>query len=87
MNYKVQLSPISTPPKPHAHLGCDIERTTLRLEDTRVFRSWLVYDSGLERSQTENALNWSAIGGLVIMAVVSAGGWYGFTVLLQHFLK
>lgn len=92
MNYKVQLSPISTPPKPHSPLGIDIngtdvKRTTLRWEDARFFRSWLVYDSGLEHSRTESRLDWSVIGGLVIMAAVSAGGWYGFAVLLQHFLK
>jgi hypothetical protein len=87
MNYKVQLSPISTPPKPHAHLGFDIKATMVQSEDARFFRSWLVYDSDLEHSRPKGSLNWSAIAGFVIMAAVSAGGWYGFTVLLHQFLK
>lgn len=92
MNYKVQLSPISTTPKPRPYLGIDtngtdVKRTTLRWEDARFFRSWLVYDSDLEHSRTESKVNWSVIGGLLIMAAVSAGGWYGFTVLLQRVLK
>jgi hypothetical protein len=88
MNYKVQLSPIYTPPKPRPYInGTDVKQTLVRLEDASFFRSWLVYDSDLEHSRTESKLNWSVIGGLVIMAAASAGGWYGFTVLLQHLLK
>ncbi|HEY1658459.1 MAG TPA: hypothetical protein VGG14_08935 [Candidatus Sulfotelmatobacter sp.] len=93
MNYKVQLSPISPPPKPHLFYlgidvnGSDVKPTTLRREDARFFRSWLVYDSDMEHSRTKGRLNWSVIAGFAIMAAVSAGGWYGFTTLLQHFLK
>ena len=87
MNYKVQLSPISTPSKAHSHLGIDVKQTAIAGEDARFFRSWLVYDSGLELSRAKATLNWNVMAGFAIMAAVSAGGWYGFAILLQHFLK
>jgi hypothetical protein len=87
MNYKVQLSPISTPSKPHAHSGFDIKRTAIRWEDARFFRSWLVYDSDLECSRSRGSFNWSAILGLVTVAAVCGSGWYGITLAVRHFLR
>jgi hypothetical protein len=87
MNYKVQLSPISTPQKAHSPLGIDIKRSAIAWEDARFFRSWLFYDSGLEHSRAKATLNWNVLAGFVIMAAISASGWYGFALLLEHFLK
>jgi hypothetical protein len=87
MNYKVQLSPISSSFQLHAHSGFDLKPTTIQWEDARFFRSWLVYDSALQRSRSRGSLNWNAVLGLVIVAVVSGGGWYGLTFALRHFLR
>jgi hypothetical protein len=83
---RLQLSPIFSP-KPHPHLGFDIQRTATRWEDAKFFRSWLVYDSGVEISRSQGSLNWNVIAGLVIMATVSVGGWYGIALLVSHFIK
>ncbi|MGD0986760.1 MAG: hypothetical protein ABR874_03045 [Candidatus Sulfotelmatobacter sp.] len=87
MNYRLQLSPISNLPQPHPLLGVDIKRTTTRWEEMKFFRSWLVYDSDLETSRSGGRVNWSVIVGLVVMAAVSAGGWYGVSLVLRHLLK
>jgi hypothetical protein len=87
MNYKVQLSPISSLPKLHSHLGFEVKRTTIRWEDIRFFRSWLVYDSDLECSRSRGRWNWSVILGLVIAAAVSGSGWYGITLAARHLLR
>jgi len=83
---RLQLSPIPFP-KPYPHLGFDLKRTTAPWEEGKFFRSWLVYDSDLEVSRSEGSVNWNVITGLVVMAVVSAGGWYGISLLVRHFLK
>lgn len=87
---RLQLSPISSP-KPHPHLGFDVRPTASRWEDARFFRSWFVFDSDcdshLEASRSQGTLNWNVITGLVVMALVSAGGWYGISLLLRHLMK
>ncbi len=84
---RLQLSPISNLPKPDPHLGFDIKRTATRWEEARFFRSWLVYDSDLETSRSEGSVNWSVIAGLVVIAAVSASGWYGISLLVRHLVK
>jgi hypothetical protein len=79
---RLQLSP-----KLHPHLGFDIKRTTIRWEDAKFFRSWLVYDSNLELSRPKGGVNWSVIVGLIMMAAVSASGWYGIALLVRHLIK
>jgi hypothetical protein len=80
------LSPTSSP-KPHPRLGFDLRRTAARWEDAKCFRSWLVYDSDLELSRSGGSVNWSVIVGLVVMAVVSASGWYGISLLVRLLIK
>jgi hypothetical protein len=81
MNYKMQLSPISGTRDSHSRLPF-----TSR-EDARFFRSWLVYDSDLDATRSRGRLNWNMVVGVGLMAVVSAGGWYGFASLLRYLVK
>ncbi|MGA8762894.1 MAG: hypothetical protein WB562_08530 [Candidatus Sulfotelmatobacter sp.] len=59
----------------------------LSLEDTRFFRSWLVYDSDLETNRTRGRLNWNLIAGAALMMVVSAAGWAGIAWLVAQIWK
>jgi hypothetical protein len=77
MNYKLQLSPISSTHESQAASG----------EDAKFFRSWLIYDSDLEVTRTRGRLNWSTIAGAALAAVVSLSGWFGIVMLLRHFWK
>jgi hypothetical protein len=81
MNYKMQLSPISG-----TH-GSSMRFPLASREDAKFFRSWLVYDSGLETSRTHGRLNWSMLVSLTIMSLVSIGGWYGIAMLVRTFLR
>ena len=92
MNYKLQFSPMSS--TTNGHSGSSFVKTppfaktwSARLEDAKFFRSWLVYDSDLDATRTRGRFNWNVILGLVLMAAVSAGGWYCVDLLVQHFLK
>ena len=54
------------------------------LEQTRFFRSWLVYDSDLDLNRTHGRLNWNMIGGVALMLAVSAAGWTGVAWLMAQ---
>jgi hypothetical protein len=81
MNYKMQLSPISG-----TH-GSSMRFPLASREDASFFRSWLIYDSGLETSRSHGRLNWSMLTSFAIMALVSVGGWYGIAMLVRTFLR
>jgi hypothetical protein len=57
------------------------------LEDTKFFRSWLVYDSDLETNRTRGRINWNLIVGAALMLAVSAGGWAGVAWLVSRLWK
>jgi hypothetical protein len=87
MNHRLQLSPISRG-SGHWPAGFSAKQDSLiSWENARFFRSWLVYDSGLESSRTRGRINWNIVMGLIIMAAVSASGWYGVSVLVRHLLR
>ena len=81
MNYKMQLSPISSTHKSHIRLP------RARWEEARFFRSWLVYDSDLEATRTRGRINWNMVTSLALITLVSGGGWVGISLLLRHLLK
>jgi hypothetical protein len=81
MNYKMQLSPISGARESQLRLPLT------RREDTRFFRSWLVYDSDLDTTRSPGRLNWNMVASFALMAAVSVGGWFGFALLVRYFLK
>lgn len=56
----------------------------LNLEQTKFFRSWLVYDSDFEVSRTHGRVNWNLISGVALMLVVSAAGWAGIAWLVAQ---
>jgi hypothetical protein len=85
MNYRLQLSPIShSPGHSSAALGEKKANPLTSWESAKFFRSWLVYDSGLEQRHGRGRINWNFIVGLLVMAAVSAGGWYGVSLLLRY---
>ena len=55
--------------------------------DTKLLRSWLVYDSSLEADNTEDSTNWNTIQGLGLAVGVSAGFWVAAGLIATHFLK
>jgi|GEM_PF-4840662 hypothetical protein len=57
------------------------------LEDVKFLRSWLVYDSSIERSRTPGRFNWNAVLGLALMAAVSAGVWAGIALLIARLVR
>jgi len=89
MNHRLQLSPISGTPhsNPRLRFNGRWGAPLARWEDVKFFRSWLVYDSDLEAMRTQGRFNWNIIAGLVLMAVVSAAGWWGISLLFRHFVK
>jgi hypothetical protein len=85
MNHRLQLSPVSHSLGRPAGFGT--KRNSLRWENVKFFRSWLVYDSGLEESRSKGRINWNVVMGLCVMAAVSASGWYGISMLVRHLLR
>ncbi|MFZ0772960.1 MAG: hypothetical protein WCA49_23250 [Candidatus Sulfotelmatobacter sp.] len=89
MNRRSQLSPIFSPPGSNSRLppAAPSRGSRARWQDAKLFRSWLVYDSDLEATRTQGRFNWNVVSGLVLMAVVSGGGWFCIGLLARHFLK
>jgi hypothetical protein len=86
MNHRLQLSPISHS-LGHSPAGFGEKRNSLGWENAKFFRAWLVYDSDLEDSRPQGRINWNVVTGLIVMAAVSASGWYGVNLLVRHLLK
>jgi hypothetical protein len=87
MNHRLQLSPISHGPGHSPAAFGEKRNSRVSWENAKFFRSWLVYDSDLEESRTQGRINWNVVTGLLVMAAVSASGWYAVTVLVRHLLK
>ena len=81
MNYRLQLSPISTQDST-ATESWDVPPSNW--EDMRFFRSWLVYGSGGEPDRVRG-INWNAMLGLALVLIVSAAFWAGLGFLLAYF--
>jgi hypothetical protein len=87
MNYRLQLSPLSHSTGRTSAGFREKRNSRVSWENANFFRSWLVYDSGVEQSRTHGRVNWNVIAGLTIMAGTSAGGWYGISMLMRYLLK
>jgi hypothetical protein len=61
--------------------------TTSRFPDIHFLRTWLEYDSQVEKSGSRRGINWYAILGFMLVAGVSAGFWTGIGLIVNHLWK
>jgi hypothetical protein len=57
------------------------------VQDVQFLRSWLEYDSGIAREGSSGRINWSAVCGLFVIALVSASFWAGVGLAVARALK
>lgn len=89
MNYKLQFSPLSSTGESHVSRPLR-ERWGLpssNWEDAKFFRSWLVYDSGLEMSRNRGRFNWNLLLGVVLVLGISVGFWVGIGLMVARLWK
>ncbi len=82
MNYRLQLSPISSP---HDSLssGEEWDSTPANLQDVKLFRSWLVYDSEFEFNHPR-PIDWNVVLGFAGALGISATFWVGVGLAISH---
>jgi hypothetical protein len=59
----------------------------VNLNEVKFFRTWLVFDScdsDWAPRPAQRRANWNLIGGVALMALVSAGGWAGIALLIAR---
>ena len=57
------------------------------LPDIHFLRTWLEYDSQVEKARPRGGVNWYAVLGLLLIVGVSAGFWIGVGMIISHFWK
>jgi hypothetical protein len=57
------------------------------VRDVQFLRSWLEYDSGIAREGSSGRVNWSAVAGICVVAIVSASFWTGIGLAVARALK
>lgn len=57
------------------------------LRDIHFLRTWLEYDSQVDKAQPGKGINWHAILGLMLVVGVSAGFWTGVGLMVTRLLK
>jgi hypothetical protein len=57
------------------------------LRDIQFLQSWLEYDSHADRDVAPGHINWGAIGGLVLVAAISASFWTGLGLAVVRVLR
>jgi hypothetical protein len=84
-----QLSPLSVGHLSQLRASFDEWRAGLPecSEDVNLFRSWFLYDSGLELLGVAPRTNWNAVMGIVLASVVSAGFWTGLGLTVVQLYK
>lgn len=89
MNYRTQFSPISSTRESHIDLPSREPREVpfSNSENTKFFRSWLVYDSRAEGQGTHRRINWSRALGLALAVGVSVLFWIGVAWLVVRLWK
>jgi hypothetical protein len=89
MNYRLQLSPISGTRESQLDLPSPErwKRPLTNWEDTKFFRSFLVYDFDLKPGHTEGLVNWNAVLGLALAVVVSLTFWAGVGLMIERVWK
>ena len=85
MNYRLQLSPIAGIHESEVDSPRHDSRQTANWENARLFRSWLVYDSGVQRRR--RGINWHLLLGLSLAVVLSVAFWVGVAVLVWDLVK
>ena len=86
---RLQLSPIFGTRQPQMDLTLRERPETpiTKLEQAKVFRSWLVYDSAPEPRRENYRPNWNLVTGLTLAIAVSIGCWVGIAYALASFWK
>jgi hypothetical protein len=84
MNYRLQLSPISSTQDSNLDVPSreSEEGPATRWEDANFFRSWFIYDSDLDSVPTKSRIRWGVVLGLALAVVVSVTFWVGFGLMI-----
>ena len=56
-------------------------------QEMQFWRSWLEFDSQLDRRRSKSRVNWNAIFGLALTAGVSAGFWTGVGLTIARLVR
>lgn len=92
MHFRSQLSPISVDHESQSADGSSMPGSFTRpanWSDVKFFRSRLVYNTGdaTDRERFQCSLNWSAVVGIGLATVFSAGVWFGVGVIVAQLLR
>jgi hypothetical protein len=87
MNHRLQVLPNSAIRNSDSSLREWWKDQQMESEDPRFFRSWLVFDAGLERAHPRGRLDWSVMLGVGVTLAVSLGFWAGAGMFLARFWK
>jgi len=87
MNYRVQISPISSTCESEIAVPVRERRCAPPAENTKYFRSWLVFDSDLEITRTRRRVNWAMVLGLALATAISASFWAGVGLIMARLCK
>ena len=83
MNYKMQLSPMSSAPTSPSK-SADWFGSPANCEETKVFRSWLVYDPETPNAGARVHFNWNLLLGVAVAASISAAFWVGIGLMVAR---
>jgi hypothetical protein len=61
--------------------------TGMNLQDMKLLRSWLVYDSVIQTGLEPRRINWNMVLGLALATAISAGIWAGIGLMIERFWK
>jgi|HubBroStandDraft_1064217.scaffolds.fasta_scaffold00096_36 hypothetical protein len=94
MSYKSQMLPLSgtgrkllrwkTSPS-WGHSPANL--TDMNLQDIKLLRSWLVYDSVVQTGLAPRRINWNMVLRLALATAVSVGIWAGVGLTIARFWK
>jgi len=86
MNYKLQPSPTFST-RVHLPISRPLGALPANRADAKFFRSWLVYDSGLETNRTPGRVNWNMVLGIALAAAFSVCFWAGVGLMIVRTWK
>lgn len=84
MNHRLQILPVANIHEPKLDLSSleSVKDQPAAPGTRKFFRSWLVYDSGLEPGRRNRHLNWNAILGVGFAVCFSVSFWVAAALLL-----
>jgi hypothetical protein len=87
MNHRLQLSPISGIRESQVDIPSrgTRENSQSQWQDTKLFRSWIVYDS--ECKPVRGGVNWNVVLGLGAAVIFSVGFWIAMGVLFARWWR